>query len=285
MEISPDNALLPGWQRGVEVQRTKAVKAGKLLYIRSFPVWDTSARRVAEAQLRQAKEKKGTTAAQKKLNARHAAERLEQLINANFGEGDLLPSLTYRRQGQPQDVKEANRNVQNFILRLRRLCRKRGIPDPEYVYVTETKQKRGGLEYHHHMALKVQLTRDEVEKIWRSKHGHGNIKIAWDKENNLTQWAQYMAKEVCGNVRSEEYTSRHRWAASKGLKAPPERSSDKRISRRRVEAMAKAVRRDPDMAKIHMEAIYPGYEVLELNVKTSEWVTGAYVYAVMCKRE
>lgn len=281
MEVSPDNALLPGWQRGVEVQRTQTVKAGKLLYVKSFPIWDTSARRDAEAKLQQAKEKKGTTAAQKRLNARNAAERLELLINANFGAGDLLPSLTYRAGGQPKDMQEANRNVRNFIARLRNACRKQGIPDPEYVYVTETKETRRRVEYHHHMVLRIQMPRDEVEAIWKRKHGHANIKIAWDEENNLTQWAKYMAKEVCGNVRSDEYTSRHRWAASKGLKAPEPRTSDKRISRRRVEAMAKDIRQDPDMAKLHMAAIYPGYEVLEMRIKTSEWVGGAYVEAVM----
>ena len=50
-------------------------------------------------------------------------------------------------------------------------------------------------------------------------------------------------------------------------------------------ALAKDIQRDPDLARLHLEACYPGYEVLEMNVKTSEWVTGAYVRAVMCRRE
>lgn len=285
MEASPDNALQPGWMRGVEIQRTSTVKAGKLLYAKSYPIWDTTTRRDAEAKLAKAKERKGTTAAQKRLNARHASEKLEQLINANFGPGDMLPSLTYRKKGAPKDMEEANRNVRNFLARLRRLCRKQGLPDPVYVYVTETKHSKWeGTTYHHHMALKVQLHRDDVQALWRKKHGYGDIKIAWDKENNLTQWAKYMAKEVCAGAHDEEYAKRHRWAASKGLKTSEPTTADKKISRRRVETMAKEIQRDPETAKMHMEACYPGYEVLEMTIRTSEWVGGAYVAAVMTRR-
>lgn len=286
MEVSKDSDLRQGWMRGVEVQRTQTVKAGKMLYVKSYPIWDTTTRRDAEAHLSKAKERKGTTAAQKRLNARHASERLEQLINANFGAGDLLLSLTYRRKDAPQKVEESQKHVRNFLARLRRLCRKQGAPDPQYVYVTETKtSKWEGTTFHHHMALKVALPRDEVEALWRKKHGYGDIKIAWDKENNLTQWAKYMAKEVCAGVHTEEYAQKHRWAASKGLKVPPERQSDKKIRRRRVEAIAKEMQRDPDVAKMHMEACYPGYEVMEMTIRTSEWVGGVYVQAILAKED
>lgn len=286
MEVSKDNSLQPGRMRGVEVQRTSTVKAGKLMYVKSYPIWDTTTRREAEAQLGKARERKGTTAAQKRLNARHASEKMEQLINANFGSGDLLLSLTYRKKDAPKTAEEAQKHVRNFLARLRRLCRRQGKPDPKYVYVTETKTtKWEGTTFHHHMTLAVDLPRDEVEMLWRKKHGYGDIKIAWEKENNLIQWAKYMAKEVCGQTHTEEYAAKHRYAASKGLIIPPARESDKRISRRRVEAIAKEMQRDQDTAKLHMEAFYPGYEVLEMTVRTSEWVGGAYVTAVLTRRE
>ena len=44
MEISPDRELRPGWQRGVEIQRTRTIKAGDLLYCSSYPIWDTATR-------------------------------------------------------------------------------------------------------------------------------------------------------------------------------------------------------------------------------------------------
>ena len=285
MEISPDREIRPGWQRGVEIQRTRTIKAGKLLYCSSYPIWDTATRREAEAQLAKARERKGTSAAQARLNARKAEEKLVQIINANFGAGDLLPTLTYSPRKRPKDLKEAQKDVRNFIARLRRLCAKRGVPDPKYVYVTETLEKTRGKDYHHHMVLAVQLDRDEVEALWRQKHGHGNIRIGWDEREGLTGYARYIAKQVCAGGNTEEFRSRHRWAASKGLKIPQPTEADKKISRRRVEKIAQEIKRDPDLAKLHMEACYPGYEVLEMQVRTSEWVTGAYVYAVMCRRE
>lgn len=289
MEISPDNMLLPGWQRGVERQRAKTTKAGDLLYVKSYPIWDTAADRSARGKLDKAREKKGTTDAQRRLNARKAEEKLVLLINANFTAGDLLPTLTYSPRKRPENLQAAQKDVKNFLARLRRACRKRGIPDPAYVYVTETLQKRGGLDYHHHMVLKVQMTRDEVEKMWRQKHGHGNIRIAWDAREGLTGYAKYIAKQVCSqeteNLREMEDVKTHRWCASKGLTVPEPTTADKKISRRRVEAMARDIKRDPETAKLHIAACYPGYEVLEVNVRTSMWVGGAYVDAILVKEE
>ena len=86
--------------------------------------------------------------------------------------------------------------------------------------------------------LKVQLPREEVENLWRQKHGHGNILIGWDEKEGLTGWAKYIAKQVCAGGNADEFRSRHRWAASKGLKIPQPTEADKKISRRRVEKIA-----------------------------------------------
>ena len=292
MEISPDREIRPGWQRGVEIQRTRTLKAGSLLYCSSYPIWDTSTRRDAEAKLQKARERKGTTDAQRKLNTRKAEEKLVQLINANFSAGDQLVTLSYSQDKKPSDMERAQKDMKNYLARLKRLCRRRGIPDPEYVYVTtNTHSNRWGTNWHHHMALKVNIPRDEVEKLWTRQHGICNTKVAQPNKEGLTGWARYMAEQPCSvaETKRREADGRskhaHRWAASKGLKIPQPTEADKKISRRRVEKIAQEIKRDPDLARLHMEACYPGYEVLELTVSTSEWVTGAYVRAVMCKRE
>ena len=289
MEISPDNNLQPGWQRGVERQRAKTTRAGDLLYVKSYPIWDTSHRKDAAAKLQQARERKGTTDAQRRLNARKAEEKLVQLINANFASGDMLPTLTYAPRLRPQSLKDAQKDVRNFLSRLKRICRKRGLPDPAYVYVTETLQKRRGLDYHHHMVLRCGLDRDEVEALWRQKHGHGNIRTAWNAEEGLTGYAKYIAKQVCSqateSIRDLEGSKTHRWCASKGLTIPVETTADKKISRRRVEAMAREISKDRETAMLHLAACYPGYKVLELDVRTSDWVSGAYVAAVLVKED
>ena len=292
MEISPDRELRPGWQRGVEIQRTRTIKAGDLLYCSSYPIWDTATRRDAQQKLDKAEERKGTSDAQRKLNARKAEEKLVQLINANFGTGDHLVTYSYAQDKKPEDMARAQKDMKNYLARLKRLCRRNGLPDPEYVYVTtNTCSNRWGKNYHHHMALKTSLPRETVEELWIKQHGICNTKRAQPGKEGLTGWAKYMADQPCSvaEEKRREADGRskhaHRWAASKGLKIPAATEADKKISRRRVEKIAMEIKRDPDLARLHMEACYPGYEVLELNVKTSEWVTGAYVYAVMCRKE
>lgn len=286
MEISRDREILPGWQRGVERQRTRTIKAGDLLYCSSYPIWNTAANREAQTALDKAKGKKGTTAAQKELNARKAEERLVQIINANFGAGDHLVTCTYAQGKEPSDLKEAQKHMRNYLSRVKRLCKKRGLPDPEYVYVTETTtSNRWGTRYHHHMVMACGLSRAEVEGLWTKVHGICNTKAAQKLKEGLTGWAKYIAKQVCAGKNADLYSTRHRWAASKGLKVPAATEADKKISRRRVERIAQDIQRDPDLAKLHMEACYPGYEVLEMRVKTSEWVGGAYIYAVLARKE
>ncbi|MGN1369546.1 MAG: hypothetical protein ACI4WX_11820 [Aristaeellaceae bacterium] len=286
MEISPDNQLLPGWQRGVERQRTRTIKAGPLLYCASYPIWDTSARRDAEARLAGAREKKGTTEAQRKLNARRAEDRLVQIINANFGAGDHLVTCTYASGKEPDSMEEAQKHMRNYIARVKRLCRRRGVADPAYVYVTEvTTSNRWGTRYHHHMVLRAELPRADVEELWTRHHGICNTRCAKRMREGLTGWAKYIAKQVCAGSRADEYDRRHRWAASKGLKVPVPTEADKKISRRRVEKIAQEIQRDRDVACMHLAACYPGYEVLEMQVKTSEWVGGAYIYAVLAEKD
>ena len=292
MEISPDRELRPGWQRGVEIQRTRTIKAGDLLYCSSYPIWDTATRRDAQQQLDKAKERKGTSDAQRKLNARKAEEKLVQLINANFGPGDHLVTCTYAQGKEPPELATAQRNMRNYMARIKRMCRRSGVEDPQYVYVTEvTHSNRWGTRYHHHMVLRASIPRETVEELWIKHHGICNTRAAQRMKEGLTGWAKYIAKQICSEAHEQRRTldetlkRSHRFAASKGLKIPAATEADKKISRRRVEKIAMEIKRDPDLARLHMEACYPGYEVLELDVKTSEWVTGAYVYAVMCRKE
>lgn len=287
MEVSPDRVhLLPGWQRGVEVQRTKTIKAGGLLFCRCYPIWDTTARKEADAALDKAKNRKGTSVAQKKLDARKAEDRLVQIINANFGAGDHLVTCTYAAGKEPADLDAAKRDMCNYIARIKRAYRKAGLPEPQYVYVTEiTHSNRWGTRYHHHMVLSGGLQRDRVETMWTKKHGICNAKSAQRLKEGLTGWAKYIAKQVCGEAKADLFATKHRWSASKGLKVPQPTTADKKISRRRVEKIAQDIKRDPELAKLHMEACYTGYEVLELECRTSEWVRGAYIYATLCKTE
>lgn len=286
MECTRDRDTLPGMMRGVELQRTQTIKAGQLLWCRSFPIWDTAGKKAAEQKLTAIRDRKGTKQAQQALNARRAEERLVQLINLNFSPGDIFLTCTYEGGRQPEDLTRARRDMRNFVARLKRFLARKGAEEPAYVYVTEILEKKRGTEYHHHMLIKGELKRDDAERLWeQGGHGHGNTKIIKRLKEGLMGIGKYMAKQVCSAASADEFTARHRWAASKGLKRPEATEADKKISRRRVEQIAEAMQRDPVVARAHLERVYPGYEVIDMRIKTSDFVTGAYVYAILAKKE
>lgn len=107
-------------------------------------------------------------------NAKRARKWFIRLLNTNFTEADTHTSLTYSDEFLPKTEEEADRDISNFLRRLRTKCKARGLPAPEAITVTEhqdadpdTGQK--AVRFHHHVILKCQLTRDEIEGCWVRK--------------------------------------------------------------------------------------------------------------------
>ena len=73
-----------------------------------------------------------------------------------------------------------------------------------------------------------------------------------------------------------------RWARSKNLKEPEVRVSDRKVSRRRAAAIAADVQAN---AREILEKIYPGYRLEQAEVKYSDFVAGAYIYARLRRLE
>ena len=273
----------PGWMSGVLRQRAAMTKAGELLYIASYPVWTCqTAKRAAGIR--------PTRAAQKKVNDRRAKLRLEQLINANFGEGDLLITCTYRDETQPQDAARAHKDIRNYLARVKRLRERRGLSELKYIYVTETTHsEKRGTRYHHHLITNGDgVSREELEQLWATQaRSHGSVGIcntrrAQPTEEGLAGWANYITKSGnrTGDQDSEAQgiATKRRWCRSRNLKIPQTRTSDKRISRRRIERIALDVEAQ---ARIIFEQIYPGYELIDCTVRESSYVPGAYIRARM----
>ena len=303
-------------QRTVGFQRTKGVKAGRMLYIACFPVWNT--RKMCDA----AKGAPRNARAIENVNRRNRRIKFEQLVEENFGKEDYYFTATYseaphgnRRltekdyEGEPQDEKEAQANVRKFVRALRALVRRKGgeAKKLRYVYVTEETWSRHPdtqwvqARYHHHMLIgsavgkdrdgrDVRLTRDEIEDLWRSMPFCGGRtrcdRLQPDRKSGLAGVANYFMK---GDARDsddgnkEGKAKRHRFACSKNLKRPRETTADHKISRRRVQRIAEDVRAN---AKAILESVYPGYELAEdVKVKLSNYVEGAYIYAKMVRRD
>ena len=284
-DTTADGRMDTGWQSGVLRQRAKTVKAGKMLYCESYPIWDTATKREAGKLLEEMRKKKGTTEAQKRLNARNAQKKLSWLTNENFGEGDLLLACTYPDGSQPEDADAAQTDARNMIRRIRGLRCRKALEELKYIYVTEvTESKEHGTRYHHHMIINGDgLTREEVEELWLKKHGGicNSRRCQW-QITGLTGFAHYITKQTGENPKGQEVATKRRWCCSKNLKTPKQSVADKKISRRRVEAIAQDVEGN---GKAIFEKLYPGYIFVEATVKFSKFVSGAYMYITMCKRD
>ena len=296
--------------KGVGNQRVKTVRAGELLYIASFPIWNT------KAQAEQAKNAPRNAEAVRWVNVRNRRTRFEQIVHANFGRDDYYFTATYtespkgnRRldedyyRDEPKDEIEAQSNVRKFIRALRALVRRKGgeVKKLKYLYVTEETYTRhpdpayDRARYHHHMLITrevgngVRLTRDEIEQLWQDMpFASGRVRcdrLQPDTNNGLSAVAQYLVKQEKGETLVTEKGARknqHRYAGSKNLKKPKPTVADHKISKRRVQHLATDVRAN---AKDIFESLYPGYRLCEEpTVRTSDYVEGAYIYAKMIRK-
>ena len=94
--------------RNVFRYRTRTIKAGNVLEVEIFPIWNT------QNEVREAK-KHTTREAQKNLNDKNAKKKFIRKINANFTEEDLCVTLTYSNGFVP-DEEQARRDIRNLSL-------------------------------------------------------------------------------------------------------------------------------------------------------------------------
>lgn len=274
--------------------RTKTIRAGDSLEVEAFPIL-----RVDQGARRE-RERRESTAAQTKLNMRNAEKKLRRLMETNFTDGDIVmhPTFDYgfadrafvskdqlRREwkaaGIPMDDREAQNRIRNFIRRIKNLLHRRGA-DPQdfkYIYVIEVKREPRDGEfdplpprYHYHMVISSMgiLTIDDINALW--KYGYSKAEPLDFRFNGLEPLANYITKQR-RRVR--------KWASSKNLKKPDVRVSNRKISRRRAAAVAADMH---GCAKEIMEKIYPGYVLEKAEVKYSDFIAGAYIYARMRRR-
>lgn len=103
------------------------------------------------------------------------------IINYNFTTKDILITLTYEREEDPQVIK---RDFDKFIKKIKYRFGK----DIKYCYI-KYKQQRG--VYHYHIVTDIKyIDKDILEKLW----GHGRSQIS--KIKNVNAVATYMANHI-----------------------------------------------------------------------------------------
>ena len=126
----------------------------------------------------------------------------------------------------------------------------------------DTGQK--AVRFHHHVILKCQLTRDEIEGCWvRKKKRMGTTnadRLQMDK-SSLEALANYLMK----------YPKRkHRWRRTRGIRDPIlPTPNDSKYTRRGIERIAK------DPTKLHSpefwEKKYPGWKLKEAQAEYNDY--------------
>lgn len=144
------------------------------------------------------------------------------MVNANFRQGDLFLTLTFRKR---VDVENALRLFRNFISRLKRLRKRKGYSELKYLYVVESKRKR---EHIHLLINKMDISMKELSEVW----GLGRVMVSiLEPGGDYTGLAYYITKE-----NYKEYGKR--WSGSRNLEKPKVKvtlvSEEKKTKRLRV---------------------------------------------------
>ena len=277
--------------RGVEGVRTATIRAGRSLEVMCHPI-----ARLTPGQRREARAKR-TTPAMAKVNLRNTQRHYMRLLEENFTGEALVATLTYSypvedygmcdleelsdiydRQGLPEDPERVKMDVRNLLARIKRRMASAGADPSELKWIQRIEEGKtppvAGLppKYHVHMVIEGKgVSRELVERLWSAGHTHvDRFDLTGDGPARL---ARYLSKQRRGG---------RWWSHSRNLRIPAPRISDRRISRRRLSRIAVDVQRD---GRAILEGMYPGYRLVEAEVKFSDYAPGAFIYARLRRRE
>lgn len=204
------------------------------------------------------------------LNDRNARRYFGQLVKSNFTENDYHVVLTYHTKFRPDSIEAAEKEVANFLRRLKRKYQK-AEKKFKYVFVTEF-GKRGAI--HHHVLLPNGISRDDIENTWtRPKRkgqpaesiGFANCRRIQMTGKGMEQLIGYLQKETQG---------KKRWKSSNHLIRPWASRSDGKYSRKQIDKMAQ-LPPDCDAVREYWERQFPKYKLYEVmnefNTETARW--------------
>jgi len=213
---------------------------------------------------------------QKRLNDKNARRYFVQLVNTNFGKGDLHVTATYSDDELPETVEDAEREARNYIRRIDYRRKKEGLPPLKYVLVTECRTEKDGekpIRVHHHIIMDGALDRDVVESLWsrRKKKGEKHRKMIGFVNADRLQPNEY-GLEALSRYLMKNPQGKKRWSSSQNLEKPWSRNNDHKYSKKEVE---KAAKNPGD--RFYWEKKYPGYWLTECKPVYNDY-TGWSIY-------
>ena len=253
--------------------RRRTTVSGPRIDAEVFPVFGRNQR----GDLRRAKHQV-TREAQRRANDERSRIHLIQLVEANFTDRDVALGLDYA--GQAPTPERVDKDIRNFLARVKRARVKAGLPELKYIYAIGGDEMPAagysGKRPHVHMIMNGGIDRDELEKIW--KNGRANCDRLQPRDEGLGGIAVYFTRQKQDRP---EKPGVKKWRGSRNLDQPEPRSRDARMPNSRVKRIARDFRNE---AKDVMERLYPGYQLQDVQVRYSDIVDGVYIRCVLRRR-
>lgn len=221
--------------------REKMIFHGNYLDVQIYPVFTDS-----KPKGTRRKKAKPTSEIQQLLNEKNSKRHNIYLINENFTKNDLVVHLTYDDISLPDSSEQAERDSKNFIRRIRRALKNKGI---ELKYFAVYEQAPNG-RHHHHIIISGGLTYEELVKMWQ--YGIAEFSALFFDEYGVTGLTQYITKETKGKKKISH---------SRNLKQPKERQRDGKLSQKQLRELHN---HNCDIKEV-CRKLYPGYELADME--------------------
>lgn len=246
---------------------------GEYLDVDIFPVFKKSNIRGRKA--------KPTSAVQARYNQHCAESKLERIVMENFPFNSLFYNPTYNDEHLPKDDEAAKKSIRNFIRRLKRYRKKKGLPDLKYIITTE-KGKRSE-RYHHHLIINCgDMSIAELDKIWGNGYAYSST-VVFDKCG-----CPGLCKYFCKGKKPENFIEKqdndgltvgNRWSGSRNLVKPKTSKRDGRLSARRLAELSKL----GNDGGAEYEKLYPDYSFSQARPFYNDINGGFYIALRMRK--
>lgn len=247
---------------------TKSIKSGRVFEVEIYP-WFNSLKDVPRVKM-------DNSRSQNNLNDKNSRKWMIRIINENFEKNDLWLTFTHHDDHHPKTERQAKRNITNYLRRVNRIRKKRGLKNAKYLYITEWEEGPEGTRCHYHVLMEKGIDRDTLEDMWYFAVRNDSTRLHPDEEG-ISGLAAYMADK-------KRNKGERRWTSSKNLKRPkPSVSHAKIRSHRQVERMAKDY--EEIRTFFEKEKRWKKYEFLRAEVMYNEFNSAFYIHITARERE
>jgi len=205
-----------------------------------------------------------TSEAQRRLNEDNARRRAARILQENFRPMvDFIVHPTYRAEAVPDSAERVRKDMRNLLSRIKRLYQRLGIKCEFKYFGTAV----GGEKIRRHIHLVITGDslpglRDYIEALW--KHGTCNVdRIQPDGEYGLSGIASYICKNHAEAKEIGENIFAKHWCASRNLVDP---EPSERRGALPLSWLAKLANSAPAVREEMLEALYPNYKTVEIDV-------------------